>query len=200
MKSWWANNRCKRVLEATKRAYPNKTKESISSQELGSLDFWRIVNSALSKGRSLIPPLFNGPKVLSTPFDKEKFFPENFSINSNLDDSCISLPAFPSRTNLKLHGIPVTPRIVKKVIMNFDLLKASNPDCIPVEVLKNCEPELSYILSQPFNKCLKESCFPNSWKVSLVAPVFKNVGKSLQLKTTDLLMFFLWVVKSLINL
>ena len=84
--------------------------------------------------------------------------------------------------------------------MNFDLLKASNPDCIPVEVLKNCESELSYILSQPFNKCLKESCFPDSWKVSLVAPVFKNVGKSLQLKTTDLLMFFLWVVKSLINL
>ena len=44
-------------------------------------------------------------------------------------------------------------------------------------VLKNCEPELSYILAKLFNKCLKESCFPDCWKVSLVVPVFKNVGE-----------------------
>ena len=25
------------------------------------------------------------------------------------------------------------------------------------------------------NKCLKESCFPDWWKVSLVVPVFENV-------------------------
>ena len=43
-------------------------------------------------------------------------------------------------------------------------------------VLKNCEPELSYILAELFNKCLKESCFPDCWKVSSVVPVFKNVG------------------------
>ena len=49
--------------------------------------------------------------------------------------------------------------MIKKVIMNLDLSKASGPDCIPVVVLKNCEPELSYILAEFFNKCLKESCF-----------------------------------------
>ena len=43
-------------------------------------------------------------------------------------------------------------------------------------VLKNCEPELSYILVQLFNSCLKESCFLDCWKVSSVVPVFKNVG------------------------
>ena len=52
------------------------------------------------------------------------------------------------------------------------------PDCIPVVVLKNCEHEISYILAELFNKCLKESCFPNYWKVSLVAPVFNNVNES----------------------
>ena len=62
--------------------------------------------------------------------------------------------------------------------MNLDLSKASGPDCIPVVVLKNCELELSYIiLAELFNKCLKESCFPNCWKVSSVVPVFKNVGE-----------------------
>ena len=43
--------------------------------------------------------------------------------------------------------------------------------------LKNCEPELSYILAELFSICLKESCFPNSWKVPLLVPVFKNVGE-----------------------
>ena len=67
--------------------------------------------------------------------------------------------------------------MVKKVIMKLDSSKASGPDCIPVVVLKNCEPELSYILAKLFNNCLKESCFPDFWKVSLVVPVFKNVGE-----------------------
>ena len=59
----------------------------------------------------------------------------------------VSLPVFPSRNNLKLHNIPVTPKIVKKVITNLDSSEASGLDCLPVVVLKNCEPELSYILA-----------------------------------------------------
>ena len=172
-----ASNRCKRVLEAAKLAYATKTREPIISQKLGSRDFWRIANSVLNKGKSAIPPLFNGPEVLSSASDKAKLFAKNFSKNSNLDDFGISSPVFPSRTNLKLHNISITPKMVKKVIMNLDSSKASGPDCIPVVVLKNCEPELSYILAKLFNKCLKVSCFPDCWKVSSVVPVFKNVGE-----------------------
>ena len=55
--------------------------------------------------------------------------------------------------------------------------EAPGPNCIPVVVLNNCEPELSYILAELSNKCLKDSCFPDCWKVSSVVPVFKNVGE-----------------------
>ena len=113
----------KKVLEAAKLAYGNKTKESITSQKLGSRDFWQIANSVLNKGKSAIPPLFNMPEVLSSASDKAKMFAENFALNSNLDDSGVSLPVFLSRTNLKLHNISVTPKMVKKVVMNLDLLK-----------------------------------------------------------------------------
>ena len=108
-----ASNRSKRVLEAAKLAYANKTKESITSQKLGSRDFWQIANSVLNKGKSAIPPLFNGPEVLSSASDKAKLFTENFSKNSNLDDLGISLPVFLSRTNLKLHNISELPRWLK---------------------------------------------------------------------------------------
>ena len=113
--------------------------------------------------------------MLSSASDKAKVFAENFPRNSKLDDSGVSLPFFPSGTNLKLH-ISVTLKMVQKIIKNIDLSKASGPDCNPVVVLKNCEPELSYIIAEFFNKCLKESCFPDRWKVSLVVPIFKNVG------------------------
>ena len=151
---------------------------SCHSQKLGSRDFWRIANSVvLNKGKFAISPLFNGPEVLSSASDKAKLFAENFSKNSNLDDSGISLPIFPSRTNLKLHNISVTPKMVRKVVMNLDLSKASGPDCILVVVLKNCELELSYISAELLHKCLKESYFPDCRKVSSVVPVFKNVGE-----------------------
>ena len=68
--------------------------------------------------------------------------------------------------------------MVKKVITNLDSSKPSGPDCFVEVVLKNCEPELSYILSELFNKFLKESCSPNCWKVlSGVILVFKSVGE-----------------------
>ena len=41
--------------------------------------------------------------------------------------------------------------MVKKVITNLDLSETFGPDYIPVVVLKNCEPELSYILTELFN-------------------------------------------------
>ena len=115
--------------------------------------------------------------MLSSASDKAKLFARNFSKNSNLDDSGIFLPDLPSRTNLRLHNISVTPKIVKKItiIANLDSSKASGPDCISVVVLKNYEPEISYILAELLNMCLKESCFRDCWKVSSMVPVFKNV-------------------------
>ena len=102
-----ASNRCKRVLEAAKLAYANKTKEFITSQKHGSCDPFRIGNSVLNKGKFGIPSLFNGLEVLSSASDKAKLFVKNSSENSNLDDSGISLPVFPSRTDLKLHNISI---------------------------------------------------------------------------------------------
>ena len=47
-----ASNCCKIIIEAAKLVYANKTKESITSQKLGSLDFWWIANSVLYKAKS----------------------------------------------------------------------------------------------------------------------------------------------------
>ena len=118
-------------------------------------------------------------------------FAKNFPKNSNLDDSVISLPVFSSRTRLKLHNISVTPKMVKTVIMNLDLSMGSDPDCIPVVVLENCGPEISFVLAELFQIVGTFHQLPL---------YFRMLGKGLEPKTTVLLIFFLWLVKSLRNL
>ena len=66
--------------------------------------------------------------------DEPKLFAEIFSRNSDIDKSGILLPVLLSRTNLKLHNISITPRIVKNVITYRDLSRASDSDCIPVAI------------------------------------------------------------------
>ena len=63
---------CKRILEAAKVAYVSKTKESITSQKLGTQDFWQIAKSVLSKDKSAISPLFKSHEVLSSASDKAR--------------------------------------------------------------------------------------------------------------------------------
>ena len=57
------------------------------------------------------------------------------------------MPVFSYRSNVKLHNISVTPKMVRKVITSLDLSEMPGPDCIPVVLLKNYEPELSYMLN-----------------------------------------------------
>ena len=89
--------------------------------------------------------------------------------------TAVSLYSFSFVELMKLHNVSITPK-VKQVVTNLNSPKASGPDCIPVVVLKNCEPEFLYILAELFNICLNESCFLDCWKVSVVT-VFKNVGE-----------------------
>ena len=77
--------------------------------------------------------------MLSSASDKAKLFAKNFSKNSNFDDSDISLPVFPSRTNLELTNLSVTPKMVKKIVTTLYLSKASGPDVISVVIQKNCD-------------------------------------------------------------
>ena len=93
-----------------KLAYATKTKESITTEKLGSRDLWRIANSVL-EGKSAIPPLFNGPELLYSVSDKTKILLKTFLKTLNFDDSGYTLPTFPSRINLKLRDISVTPKL-----------------------------------------------------------------------------------------
>ena len=72
-------------------------------------------------------------------------------------------------------------------------------DCVPVVALKNCEPEVSELLPEFSNMCLRVSCFPDCRKVSSVVPAFKNVGENSTAKTNHPFRLLSTVSKSLFH-
>ena len=115
-----------------------KQKSLSRPRNLALGNFNELLIAKMCSRKSAISPLSYGIEVFCSVSDKAKLFAENFFRNSSLDDSDISLLVFPSRTNLKLHSISVTSKLVEKVKINLNLSKASNPDCIPVVFLKKC--------------------------------------------------------------
>ena len=76
--------------------------------------------------------------------------------------------------------------MVKKVILNLDSSKASGPDCIPVVVLKNCEPD-KHLLTNTFRSSKLHKTFnSNTVKVSYsCAPNFQQIIKRHNKKLTS---------------
>ena len=165
VKSRQARNRCKRVLEAAKFAYALGTFGELLIVFSTKVNLLYLLCS--TDWRCCLLHLIKQNYLLKT-------FPRALILMTLVSLYRFSLLEI---TNPKLRNISITPKMVKKVIANLDSSKVSGPDCILVVVLKNCEPEISFILAKLFNMCLKESYFPDCWKVSLVVPVFKNVGE-----------------------
>ena len=67
-----ASDHWKTAFETAKFVNANNIKESITSQRLGSWDFFRTANSVLNKSKSAIPQL-NSLELLSSASDKVKF-------------------------------------------------------------------------------------------------------------------------------
>ena len=73
----------------------------------------------MNRGKSSIPTIVNGPKILSSSLDKARLFAKMFSSNSNLDDSGHPLPDCPIRTNFTISNLNITPSEVTKLFINL---------------------------------------------------------------------------------
>ena len=161
-----ASKHCKRVLEAA-NFHMLITQKNLSlprNVTVGSFCKLLIVFSAKINLLYLFYSTAWRHSLL--PLVKQNCLMKPFLRTLILNAQVSLLPDFPSRTNLKLHNISVTPKMLKN-IMNLDLSKAYGLDCIPAVVLKKCEPGLSCIPAELFS-VFRKSCFPDRWKVSLI--------------------------------
>ena len=86
--------------------------------------------------------------------------------------------------------------MVKKIITNLNSSKVPGPDCIPVALPKNCEPELFSIVPEFCNEGLKKSCFPDCLYhpfslLSVASKVFEKLVIGLLITYRDVAFFLI---------
>lgn len=63
---------------------------------------------------------------------------------------------------------------VAAAIRKLPSKRSFGPDLIPVYIIKGCSEFLIKPLCHIFNLCLAQNCFPVSWKVTKITPIFKR--------------------------
>ena len=77
MKFEKVSNHCRKVFEGAKLVYANKTKESLTSQKVGSWDFWQLIKVLSTK------EIFTTKKhYLTLLFDKILYYTKKFLLKN----------------------------------------------------------------------------------------------------------------------
>ena len=129
-----------------------KTAKIPKTMHLGS----DVVSSALAKAS-----LFN--RFFASVFQDSN----NHTPTNDDDDDGLS-------TSDKLRLLQATVDDVLCILKGIDTSKASGPDLIPGQLLKECANEIAHSLTRIINYSLRIGALPREWKLANVLPIFKK--------------------------
>ncbi|CAF1024488.1 unnamed protein product [Brachionus calyciflorus] len=127
-----------------------------------------IENDNKIENKSVMPDFFNNFFINVSTSSKEK------------QSDCLTFIAKLKR-NIKI----ITPGFSFKIFDKFDVEKikkelslTSSPGVtgIPTRILKKLMKNISPVLTQIFNNCIKTGIIPDEWKTAAVTPLYKNQG------------------------
>ena len=173
-------NKINNMKKHAKQIFFNTLEINLSSlQTNDKRGFWRLIRHFV-KGNDCsanIPPL----SVIS-PTGESSFFITDQEKAECLNDYFASVSSvnyeFIRKTENTLSQIIITESEIEEIIRTLNSNKASGPDSISHKMLKGVAKPISKPLALLFNRSITESCFPNSWKVANVTPIFKKGKKN----------------------
>ena len=115
----------------------------------------------------------------SNDYEKACILNNYFSSVSSIDDSNVLLPDFPIRTNTVLDIFHISLNQVRDILQILKLGKASGPDYISHQMLKNTCESVCVPLAILFNLSFSKAEYPTQWKMASIMPLFENGDKSL---------------------
>lgn len=134
------------------------------------------------KKDSFIPDLLTeGNPPANCDADKadtlNKFFVQqaaNHSSQEEEENNSIILPEPPVKTILT--DLTIEAKDVRKALRQLDVTKSPGSDGIPTRLLKLLANEITAEVHFLFSLSVSSSTFPDEWKLSTVAPIFKGRG------------------------
>ena len=110
----------------------------------------------------------------NSPTDKAKILNHKYHSDNTREDPSSATPD-PDGTPLPdMDNITVTEQGVKKLLQKSKPQKATGPDTIPAQILRECSEELALFLTIVFNRTLQTGRIPEDWKQANVSAVFKK--------------------------
>ena len=142
--------------------------------------FWNYTRHFSRSSQTVEVLVENGEEITDDTL-KAEILNDNFiNVQTIEPDSGLPLPpknAVPPK--FILTDILITPKIVKEKIDKLHSDRASGPDQISVNVLRNC-PNFDKPLSILFNQSLRTSFLPQDWRDGNITPLFKKGKRSLK--------------------
>lgn len=173
-----------RVVQRCKRTYWRSQQERILElQSDNPRQFWQEVNriSVGAERRRAIPMEVyaeDGTVETDRPSVLSKWR-EDFEGLLNPVGNAAPLPEFnppvtaPDTAVMELNR-PITVREIDLALRHAKNGKASGPDSLPVEVLRNVTArKFMHVL---FHKCLQSGTIPTSWKHAIITPIPKSIS------------------------
>lgn len=171
----------KQVKKETKVCFSNYISDCETKIKANTKCFFSLTKS-LRKTNSLPNYMKYGERVASdrnSVCDLFASFFQSVFLSGTNEVTNVNIGAESSRTNASVteDDIQFSTDDIKNVLKGFDKNKVTSPDEIPVMFYKNLSQSLSLPLKVLFNKSLKERVFPDRWKTSFIAPIFKEGDK-----------------------
>ena len=139
--------------------------------------FFNHVKSFMKTSSTIDCLEINGIKVTEQQTIAEELNKYFSSVMTAASPVRTNLPVHSPKPDQQLHEVEVTEEIVRRKIENLKLYKASGPDCIHVNVLKQAT-SLAVPLTLIFQDSIHSGKLPQDWRDANVCPIFKKGSRT----------------------
>ena len=164
---------CADILREERAKYVDKLKAKLASLSRRSKQWWRLNRELLRRQATVksIPPLRDGSAWLVDAKAKADAFAATFSSKGELPAELVDTPFFGMPDAELDDFIPLRTRVTKRLFKKLDESKATGNDQISATILKRLGECLAAPFTQVCRRLLCEGCWPNVWKLHLIAPI-----------------------------
>ena len=147
---------------------------------LSSPDWWPTLKLLISSGQnSNLPPLQSNDELIIDDLEKANLLNDYFRDQTLLDDANVEVPAIQDYpVTFYLSDLNLNTDEVTLALKSLPIGKASGPDEISNQVLKELADQLATPLCSIINQSIQNGYVPEIWKLAHVSPIPKKEDKS----------------------
>ena len=172
-----ARNLCTSTLREIKLNFEKSVAEDAKSNPKS---FWNYINSRL-KSSHAIPNLIKPDGSLTENDNEKAHVLNNFfcSVFTSENDANVAPKPTISNPNIpKLATLSTCENEVNKLLANLNVNKSPGLDGLHAKLLYETRNEITFPLTEIFNKSLSCGSIPKDWKIAKVVPIFKKGSKT----------------------